>query len=132
MTMTDPISDMLARIKNASMVGHKTISMPYSKIKHEIAKKLFEEKLIGGIEKENTKTYPVLVLTLLYEKDNAPTIKNLVRLSKPGRRRYVGAGELQFIRSKQSLLILSTPKGILTDTEARRANVGGELLLEVS
>lgn len=127
--MTDPIADMLTRIRNASMVHKKEVTIPFSKLKMAIAMILVREGYIANAEE--TKGKPsFLALTLKYT-DKQPAIQSLKRVSTPGHRRYVKKNEIEQVLNGFGMAILSTPQGILTGKEARSANVGGELLCEV-
>jgi len=132
MTTSDPIADMLARIRNALMAKHVTVSMPSSKIKVAIAKILKDE---GYIEKykvvTGVKSHKNLVIRLKYAgslKHQRTVITNLTRVSKPGRRIYTSVKDIPWVRSGMGIAILSTPKGVITGQQARRLNVGGEVL----
>ncbi len=127
--MTDPIADMLTRIRNASMVHKKEVAIPYSKIKLAIATILAREGYIVSVE-ELKDNHPYLLLTLKYE-NGEPAIHHLKRISKPGQRTYVKKDAIDRVLNGYGLAILSTPSGVLTDAEAKGANVGGELLCEV-
>ncbi len=134
MTMNDPISDMLARVHNALMAQHETVSMPTSKMKVAIAKILKEEGYIEGYEVVEKTPQPELVIRLKYIGDlkhQRPVITGLKRVSKPGRRIYTPAGRIPWVRSGMGIAILSTPKGVLTGEQARRLNVGGEVICYV-
>lgn len=127
--MTDPIADMLTRIRNASLVHKKEVSIPFSKIKMAIANILVREGYVA--KAEETKGKPAfIVLTLKYQ-DKTPAIQHLGRVSTPGHRRYVKMGDIASVLNGFGLSILSTPRGVLTDKEAKAANVGGELLCEI-
>lgn len=127
--MTDPIADMLTRIRNASLVHKKDVTLPFSKLKMAIAVVLVREGYIAAAEE--TKGKPsFLALTLKYT-DKQPAIQSLKRVSTPGHRRYVKKADIERILNGFGTAILSTPQGILTDKEAKAANVGGELLCEV-
>lgn len=131
--MTDPIADFLTRIRNALMARHSTLSCPSSKMKVRIAQTLKDEGYITdfGVEK-NDKGCLTLELTLKYEDDRvAPIIEGLKRISKPGLRIYKGASDLPNVRGGLGMAILSTSKGVMTDTSARAANLGGEVLCYV-
>jgi small subunit ribosomal protein S8 len=129
--MTDPIADMLTRVRNAAMARHRRVDMPTSKLKTEIARLLKENhfihdfKLLGG---EGDR--PVLRLYLKYYQDK-PVIRELRRVSKPGLRRYVGAQEIPRVRNGLGMAMLSTSRGVMSDREAKAAKVGGELLAVV-
>jgi small subunit ribosomal protein S8 len=129
--VNDPIADLLTRIRNASMVQHSQVVMPSSKIKVEIAKILTEEGFIRGYTVTNDQPQPNLILGLKYSGRNKPVITNLARVSRPGRRVYMGYKEIPWVRSGLGINILSTPKGVLTGRKARRAKVGGEVLCNV-
>lgn len=128
--MTDPIADMLTRIRNASMVYKKEVVVPSSKIKIAIANILAREGYLVKVEEKKDGQHPYLLLTLKYD-ESRPVVSSLKRISKPGHRRYVKSGELQTVLNGYGLAILSTPQGMMTDKEARRLNLGGELICEV-
>ena len=122
--MTDPIADMLTRIRNANQMRNKEVSMPVSKMKLEIAKILDAEGFITNYTvKENT-----LTLTLKYGKNKERVITGLKRISKPGLRVYAGADEIPHVLNGLGIAIISTPKGVMTDKLARKNNVGGEVI----
>ena len=122
--MTDPIADMLTRIRNANQMRNKEVSMPTSKMKVEIAKILDAEGFIEGYTvKDNT-----LTLTLKYANNKERVITGLKRISKPGLRVYAGADEIPSVLNGLGIAILSTPKGVMTDKLARKNNVGGEVI----
>ena len=127
--MTDPIADMLTRIRNASTVHKREVEVPYSKLKAGIAQILVRA---GYLEKAEEKKdgHPYILLSLKYH-DGFPAIQHVRRVSKPGHRQYVKKGELKAVLSGYGLAVLSTPKGLLTDQEARKENVGGEVICEI-
>ena len=125
--MTDPIADMLTRIRNANQMRNKEVSMPTSKMKIEIAKILDSE---GFIEKYTVKDN-TLTLTLKYASNKERVITGLKRISKPGLRVYAGADEIPSVLNGLGIAIISTPKGIMTDKLARKNNVGGEVIAYV-
>lgn len=127
--MTDPIADMLTRIRNASQVRKKEVVLPYSKIKKVMAEILVREGYLAKTELIQEK-HPAIVLTLKYD-NGLPAIRHLKRVSRPGARQYIKKDLVGKILDGFGLAILSTPKGILTDSEARKAQVGGELLCEI-
>lgn len=127
--MTDPISDMLTRIRNASAVRKPEVRVPYSKLKLAIAKILSAEGYLAGIEKIST-GHGELRLELKYE-DGQAKIRNLRRVSKPGRRLYSGHGDLPRVLSDRGIAIVSTSQGVMTNKEARKRKLGGEVLCEV-
>ena len=125
--MTDPIADMLTRIRNANQMRNKEVSMPVSKIKVEIAKILDAEGFITSYTvNENT-----LTLTLKYGPKKERVITGLKRISKPGLRVYAGADEIPHVLNGLGIAIISTPKGVMTDKLARKNNVGGEVIAYV-
>ncbi|HYI45054.1 MAG TPA: 30S ribosomal protein S8 [Actinomycetota bacterium] len=128
MTMTDPIADMLARIRNASTAMHDDVLIPASKIKQNIAKILMDEGFIDGMEVVTDQTHPMIKLVLRYSPERERAISGIRRISKPGRRVYRGAGELPRVLGGLGVAIVSTSQGVMTDKEARRARVGGEIL----
>ena len=124
--VTDPISDLLVRLQNASRVGHDRISLPYSRIKHAIAKILEKEGYVGEVSKKGHE----LVVGLRYE-GGKPAILGTKRISKPSRRMYLGVRDVRQVKRGHGLLILSTPAGVLTGKDAQAARVGGEALFEI-
>jgi len=128
---SDPIADMLTRIRNAAMVQHPQVAMPSSNMKVGIAKILEEEGFIAGYSVSDEVPQPTLVLKLKYTGKGKPVITGLQRVSKPGRRVYTGFSDIPWVRSGLGVNILSTPKGLMTGRKARRARVGGEILCNV-
>jgi len=124
--VTDPIADMVARIKNGQSARRTTVALPYSKVKHAVAKILKEKGYLDGIDVKKSKTKGELVLTLGDQR-----IINLRRISKPGRRLYSPAKKLPRPMGGAGVLIISTSKGIMSDREARKIGVGGEMICEV-
>jgi small subunit ribosomal protein S8 len=134
MTMSDPIADMLTRIRNALMVGHVSVRLPSSKVKVAIAKILVEEGFIEDFHVTRDRPQPHLVIKLKYvgeKKERHPVITGLKRVSKPGRRVYTRTSEIPWVRSGMGVAILTTPKGVITGQQARRLGVGGEVLCYV-
>ncbi|MCS7281342.1 MAG: 30S ribosomal protein S8 [Desulfobacterota bacterium] len=132
MVMTDPIADMLTRMRNGIMARHEYVDVPYSNVKIGILKILKEEGYIKNYKvfvDENKKK--VIKVYLGYDENGESVISGLKRISKPGRRIYVGAKEAQKLKNHVGFIILSTNKGIISDVEARKLNVGGEALLHV-
>lgn len=125
--MTDPIADFLTRIRNGSAAGLSEVLAPYSKMKAEISRILTEEGYIWGYEVDTQETHPRLKLKLKYDK-KAPVIRTLKRVSKPGIRTYVAVDEIPRVLGGLGISILSTSKGIMTGSKARRSKLGGELL----
>lgn len=128
---TDPIADMLTRIRNANMVSHATVEVPASKLKVQLAKLLKEEGFISDYEVKEDGKFKVISITLKYESNGKPVITKLQRISKPGLRHYSKAKNLQKVLGGMGVAIVSTPKGLLTDRKARKENVGGEVLCYV-
>jgi small subunit ribosomal protein S8 len=131
MVMTDPIADFLTRIRNALKVKKKKVEVPYSKMKLAISKILKEKELIQDfkIREEDGKKF--IVLTLKYDENGEPLIENLVRVSKPGRRVYMGYRDFKPVRSGFGFRIVSTSRGVMTDIEAKRRKLGGEVICEI-
>ena len=125
---TDPIADMLTRIRNASMVSHTSVEMPSSKLKVELAKLLKEEGFITDYNVKEVGKFKVLEITLKYDAKNKPIISKLERVSKPGLRSYSKAKNLPQVLGGMGVAIVSTSKGLLTDRKARKENIGGEVL----
>ena len=128
--MTDPIADMLTRIRNALTVRKETVEIPASKMKKEIARILLEEGYVSGVEFVEDEHNGKLVLTLKYA-DGRSVIGGLKRVSKPGLRTYSGAQEMPKVLGGFGIAIVSTNQGIMTDKQAKKANVGGEVLCYV-
>lgn len=131
MTMTDPVADMLTRIRNASLAHHDTASMPSSKIKVNIAKILEEEGYIAGSTVEETTPRPTLVIKLKYGANRERVIAGIRRISKPGLRVYVKRDEIPRVLGGLGVAILSTNSGLMTDRTARKSGLGGEVLAYV-
>jgi len=129
-TLTDPIADFLTRLKNSVRARNETFTAPYSRIKKDIARILKEEGFIWNYEITTVGAYPQILVTNKYEA-KTPALTDLKRISKPGRRRYIGSTEIPRLIKGFGISILSTPKGLMTGMKARRANVGGEYLAEV-
>ena len=127
---TDPIADLLTRIRNASMVGKHEIRVPSSKLKVTVAQQLKKAKYLSDVKIEAGKPRDTLVVTINKPGENA-TFTELTRMSKPGRRMYVGADEIPRIKSGRGLVLVSTSKGVITGHEAYKQRLGGELLLKV-
>jgi len=130
MSMTDPISDMLTRIRNAVMAGHKACNIPGSNMKRDIAEILKREGYIDGYVFERARDQGSIAIQLRWV-GNTPAIEGIQRLSKPGQRKYARAREIPKIRNGLGILIVSTPRGLMTDRAARKAGVGGELVCSV-
>jgi len=128
---TDPIADMLTRIRNANQALHPQVTMPSSKLKEEVAKILSSEGYLDGYKVEDAKVGKDLTVTLRYSNDRDRVLHGIRRISTPGRRVYKGTGDLDRVRGGLGVSIVSTSEGLLTDREARRRKVGGEILCEV-
>ena len=126
----DSISNMLIVMKNGSLAGKAAVSLPYSKIKNAIAECLKKEGYVSNIAKKVKKDQPVLEIELIY-REKKPKITEVERISKQSRRVYFGMKDIHRVRSGSGLLVLSTPKGILSGKEARKEQVGGEALFRV-
>lgn len=131
MTMTDPIADMLARIRNAATATHEDVLIPASKIKENIARILVEEGYVDEYEVVSDGSHSNIRIQLRYSGERDPAISGLRRISKPGRRVYKGATDLPRVLGGLGVAIISTSHGVMTDKEARRARVGGEVLAYV-
>lgn len=127
---TDPIADLLTRIRNASMVGKNEIRVPSSKLKKVVAEQLKANKYLTDVKVEAGSPRDTLVVTINKPGENA-TINEIVRVSKPGRRVYVSANDIPRVKSGRGLVLISTSKGVLTGQEAVKARLGGEVLLKV-
>ncbi|MCX6813868.1 MAG: 30S ribosomal protein S8 [Candidatus Azambacteria bacterium] len=127
MIMVDPISDMLTRIRNAQLAGHKTVIIPLSKIKLEIARILKQEKYVDDYKKMGKGNKKILEVDLKYPL----AIKEIKRISKPGQRIYVKASGLKQVKSGYGISIISTPRGLMTNKEAHKVRLGGEVLFEI-
>ncbi len=128
---SDPIADMLTRIRNAALVNHKQVVIPGAKIKLAIAQILKAEGFIEGFAVTDEKPQPNLVVRLKYTGRGDSVITGLERVSKPGRRVYAGHKEIPWVRAGLGISIVSTPKGLMTGREARRARMGGEIICNV-
>ncbi|MCL2559768.1 MAG: 30S ribosomal protein S8 [Turicibacter sp.] len=131
MVMTDPIADMLTRIRNANQMRHETVEMPSSKIKREIAEVLKREGFIRDAEYIEDNKQGILRLSLKYGKNAERVVTGLKRISKPGLRVYVQSTEVPKVLNGLGIAIISTSKGILTDKETRREQIGGEVIAYV-
>ncbi|HHQ47819.1 MAG TPA: 30S ribosomal protein S8 [Acidobacteria bacterium] len=131
MSMTDPIADMLTRLRNATMVRHDRTDVPASKMKLEIAKILKQEGYIRTFKLLEEGTQGVLRIYLKYSPDGEPVIHGIQRVSKPGLRIYRGVQELPKVRNGLGVAVVSTSRGVVTDEQARRLGVGGEILCEI-
>jgi small subunit ribosomal protein S8 len=130
MSLSDPIGDMIARVKNAQARNHKKVELPSSNFKAKIADILKNEGFIKGFKVEGEEKKPVLSLELKYHSGN-PVISNFERVSKPGRRIFSSADSLPKINNGLGIAIVSTPKGVMTDIDARKQKIGGEIICKV-
>ena len=128
--VTDPIADMLNRIRNAQAVLHPKVDVPFSDLKYEIAKILEKKKFVEKIEKKGKKTNKTIEITLKYI-EKIPVISGLKRISKTGQRIYKNTKEAGRVRRGYGIAIVSTPRGLMTNQEARKQKIGGEVLCEI-
>lgn len=128
--MTDPISDMLNRIKNAEAVKHPMVSLPFSNLKYEISQILEKYGFIEKVEKKGRKNKKTLDIVLKYQ-DGKPAITDFKRISKPGQRIYLGFKEIRKSKGGYGITIVSTSKGLKIDKEAKKQKLGGEIMVEV-
>ncbi len=131
MPVTDPVADMLTRIRNAIQVRHESVMIPHSKLKLSIAKILKEEGYIRDFDVPRGQAHPTLRVHLIYREGRVPAITGLKRVSKPGLRTYVGKGEIPRVFGGLGLAIISTSKGLMAGRHAWRQGIGGELLCYV-
>ncbi len=131
MSMTDPIADMLTRMRNAIERRHPIVEIPHSKIKESIAHILRDEGFVQTVEVVPDGDFRKIRVTLKYTEERCPVLTHLKRLSTPGRRLYTGANSIPRALGGMGVVIVSTPRGLLTGARARRENVGGELICEV-
>lgn len=129
--VTDPIADLLIRIQNGARRGHDTVSVPASKLKAEVLRVLKAEGFITDYERALSGGHPSLQVRLRYIGDGQPIITGMRRISKPGKRVYVGRRNIKPVRAGMGVSILSTSKGVMTDQESKRASLGGEVLCHV-
>ena len=130
MSLSDPIGDMIARVKNAQLRNHKKVELPSSNFKTKIANILKNEGFIKEFKVDDTTNKPILSLELKYHSGN-PVISTFERVSKPGRRIFSSAESLPKINNGLGIAIVSTPKGVMTDIEARKQKIGGEVICKV-
>ncbi len=129
---TDPISDYLTRIRNASRAGHRVVEIPASNLKKEITKILFDQGYILSYKFDEDKTQGTIKIALKYDKvTKEPVIRKIQRMSKPGLRKYSGSGELPRVLNGLGIAIVSTSHGVMTSKQAKQENVGGEVLCYV-
>ncbi|MCG2768560.1 MAG: 30S ribosomal protein S8 [Chloroflexota bacterium] len=128
MNVTDPIADMLTRVRNAVQARHRYVLVPASSIKTSIARIMREEGYVRGFEVSSDRPQPVIRIWLKYTEDRQPVLSGLKRVSKPGRRVYSGKRDIPWVLSGMGIAVLSTPLGVMTDRKARKLRVGGEVL----
>lgn len=131
MTLTDTIADFIIGIKNAGAAGKVSATIPYSQMKMDIAKILEREKYINGFEKQGRKTGKVIEVMIKYGEDQEPRVQGVKRVSKPSRRIYVGKDDIKPVKQGYGLVILSTPEGVMTGSDAQKKGIGGEVLFEI-
>ena len=131
MSMTDPIADMLTRIRNGLMSRKARVEMPFSRLKGQVAAILKDEGFIVDHRRLDGASFPLLQIELKWTPDHRSAIEGLKRVSRPGQRHYVGKAEIPRVRGGQGIAILTTSKGVLSDRAARKQSVGGEVLCEV-
>ena len=129
--MTDPIADMLTRIRNAGGAKHLETRCPASKMKRAVAQVLESSGFLDGVREEGEGVQKTLVLGIRYDDEGKPLIDGLRRVSRPGRKVYVGAGDVPTLRNGLGVVVISTSRGIMADRDARAAHIGGEVLCEV-
>lgn len=129
--MTDPIADMLTRIRNAQAVSKARVEMPYSKVKHNLATILKEEGYLEDVRKSEDANKPVLVVMLKYNPEGKAVIRSVQRISKPGRRVYARNTELPYILNNIGIAVISTSRGLMTNKKARKEKLGGEVICEI-
>ena len=129
--ITDPVGDLIIRLKNAGAIRKESVSVPFSNFKLAIAEKLKDAGFVSAIEKKGKKVKKTLEITLKYNEAGMHAIAGVKRISKPGRRMYKSVHEIHAVRYGHGSLMLSTPQGIKTDKEARKDKVGGEALFEI-
>jgi small subunit ribosomal protein S8 len=129
--VTDPIGDFIVRLKNATDVKKASILVPFSKLKHAVALTLKKAGYVGDVSETGSGISKMLIVDLAYDQDADPRIHGVKRISKPGRRLYAKASEIFPVKYGKGVLVLTTPKGIMTDAEARRDKVGGETMFTI-
>ncbi|HEV3111191.1 MAG TPA: 30S ribosomal protein S8 [Candidatus Binataceae bacterium] len=131
MSQTDPIAEMLTRIRNAAHARHAEVEMPHSRLREAVARVLAAEGFLQSVATSGEGYKRKLLLGVRYTEDRQPVMRGLRRVSRPGLRRYAGCSEMPKIRAGLGIHVVSTPLGVMTDREARRKKVGGEVLLAV-
>ena len=128
---SDPIADMLNRIRNAVAVGHAHVDVPASKFKRALAKLLTDEGYLAGVDEVEVDGHPILRIALKYGPKRTPIIHEMTRVSKPGRRAYTKSKHVPVVRGGLGVAVVSTSRGLMADRDARRQGVGGEVVCEV-
>ncbi len=126
----DPIADLITRIKNASMIRKEEVSIPFSKMKLAIAETLLKEGFISSVEKRGKKLRKFIDISLKYS-ENRPEVTDVKRISKPSKRIYLGFKDIRSVKQGHGIMVISTPKGLMSDKEAREKRVGGEALFSI-
>lgn len=129
--MSDPISDMLTRIRNAVRSGHPKVDVPHSRLKVAIAEILKKERYVGAVAVVPQGAFKAIRITLRYDEEGKPFLSGLQRVSRPGRRIYAGHGEIPPVMGGLGVSIVSTPRGVMSGRDARRTRLGGEILCQV-
>ena len=129
--VTDTIADIIIRIKNAGMVRKERVEMPYSRMRNSVVQKLRTKKYVDDVETIGHGVKKRLVVTLAYTSDGKHRVRDVKRISTPGRRIYLGVRDIKPVKNSYGMILLSTPKGILTGDEARKEHVGGEALFKI-
>ena len=129
--MTDPITDMLNRIRNAKDVSKNRVSVPFSNLKYKIANILLRKGLVLSVEKKGRSTNKTIEIELKYTEKSEPVIIGLKKVSKPGQRIYSGSKDIKKVRGGYGISIISTSKGLMTNDEAKKGNIGGEIICEI-
>ncbi len=129
--VNDPIADFITRLKNASLAKRGNVSVPFSKLKLAVAEVLQKQGFISSVDRKGKKIKKYLDVTLKYNPDGTPEIRGVKRISKLGKRVYIKSKEVRPVKFGHGMMLISTPKGIKTDLEARRENIGGEALFSI-
>lgn len=127
----DPVSDMLTSIKNALAVEKETVDIPFSKLKYEIAKILEQKGFVEKVEKKGRRIKRIIEIFLKYDQNKKPAISGFKMVSRPGQRIYLPAKKIKRVKDGYGIAIISTPRGLMTDREAKRQNLGGEIICEI-
>jgi small subunit ribosomal protein S8 len=131
MNISDPIADLLTRIRNAAAAQHRTVDIPHSRMKTDITQILKDEGYIADFSVEGEIPNKIIQIELKYTADRSPVITGLKRVSKPGLRQYVGSGDIPRVLGGMGLAIISTSRGVITGRAARKAHIGGEVLCHI-